>query len=259
MSDLALLTDAARAAGALMMERRGKVAMRSKPDGSPVTEADLLVNALLLDRLRGARPGYGWLSEETGDDPARLSARRVFVVDPIDGTTAYIKAMPWFAVSIAVVEDGRAVAGVVFAPELDEFYAAEAGRGAMLNGASIRAAQTSALEGADFLASSAHAAHPVWRESNVLKCNALALRMARVAAGVSDAAVSLYPNNEWDLAAGAVICSEAGGAVCDPFGRPLLFNTRSAKTPGLVACAPGLLPLILERAAANASPGALPA
>ena len=252
MSDLALLIDAARAAGALMMERRGKVAMRSKADGSPVTEADLLVNALLSDRLHGARPDYGWLSEETGDDDARLSAKRLFVVDPIDGTTAYIKALPWFAVSIAVVEDGRPVVGVVFAPELDELYAAEAGRGATLNGEPIRAAETSALEGADFLASAAHAAHPVWRESNVLKCNALALRMARVAAGTSDAAVSPYPNNEWDLAAGAVICAEAGGAVCDPFGRPLVFNTPKAKTPGLIACAPALLPLILKRTASTA-------
>ncbi|CAN5354779.1 3'(2'),5'-bisphosphate nucleotidase CysQ [soil metagenome] len=252
MSDLQLLIDAAREAGALMLARRGKVAMRRKPDGSPVTDADLAVNALLLERLRGARPDYGWLSEETGDDSARLSARRVFVVDPIDGTTAYIKAMPWFAVSIAVVEDGRAVAGAVFAPELDEFYAAEAGGGATLNGSPIRAAATEALEGAAFLASSAHPAHPVWRESNVSKCNALALRMAKVAGGSSDAAVSLYPNNEWDLAAGAVICAEAGAAVCDPFGRALRCNKPKAKTPGRIAGAPKLLPLILERAAAIA-------
>ena len=256
MSDLALLIDVAREAGALMLERRGKVAMRSKPDGSPVTDADLLVNALLLERLRGARPGYGWLSEESGDDPARLGARHTFVVDPIDGTTAYIKALPWFAVSLAVVEDGRAVAGVVFAPDLGELYAASQGCGATLNGAAIRPADTHALQGAAFLASSANDDHPVWRESRVLKCNALALRMARVAAGQSDAAVSLYPNNEWDLAAGAVICTEAGAVACDPYGADLRFNTAEARTPGLIACAPKLLPLILERAAAIAAPAA---
>ena len=115
MSDLPLLIDAAHAAGRLMLERRGHVRTRRKPDGSPVTDADLEVDALLHDTLTAARPGYGWLSEETADDLQRLDARRTFVVDPIDGTTAYLNGTPWFAVSLVgwVVSSSLAVSTAV--------------------------------------------------------------------------------------------------------------------------------------------------
>jgi myo-inositol-1(or 4)-monophosphatase len=246
VSDLPLLVAAAREAADLMTARRGRVAVRAKADGSPVTDADLAVNALLLERLSAARPDYGWLSEETADDPARLGRRRVFVVDPIDGTTAYLNGAPWFAVSIAVVEDGRAVAGVVLAPALGALYAAEAGGGATLDGRPIRPSGAEALAGAAFLGSPTGGG-PTWRDVRVMKCNALALRMARVAAGDGDAAVSPFPKNEWDIAAGAVICREAGASVSDSAGRELVFNSPAAKTPGLIAATPALLPLILAR------------
>lgn len=253
MSDLPLLTEAARAAGALMLERRGRLVTRRKADGSPVTDADLAVDALLHDILVSARPTYGWLSEETTDDPARLDAARVFIVDPIDGTTAYVEGQPWFAVSLAVVEGGRPIAGVVFAPELDELYAAETGGGATLNGEPIRPAETTSLEGASFLGDPANRRSAPWAGIVVTRCNALALRMARVAAGASDAAISATPKNEWDLAAGVVIAQEAGAAAVDIEGAPLRFNTADAKTPGLVCCAPGLLPLILAKVEAIAT------
>lgn len=253
MSDLPLLIEAARAAGALMLERRGSIRTQRKPDGSPVTDADLAVDALLHDALTGARPDYGWLSEETTDDLARLDAWRTFVVDPIDGTTAYVNGTPWFAVSIAVVEEGRPTAGVVFAPALDELYAAQRGGGATLNGAPICASAAASLAGARFLGSPTWKSGGVeWDEITVTRCNAIALRMARVAAGESDAAVSPTPKNEWDIAAGAILCHEAGAVAADAHGQPLRFNTPAAKAPGLVACAPGLEALILPKLAAIA-------
>lgn len=252
MSDLALLTEAARDAGALMMRRRGQVDVRRKTDGSPVTDADLAVNALLHERLTSARPTYGWLSEETLDDPARLKAQRVFIVDPIDGTSAYVEGAPWFAVSLAVVEDGRPIAGVIYAPALDELYAAETTKGAALNGAAIQPSATAALDGAVFLGNPSSRKSAQWKGVTVNRCNALALRMSRVASGESDAAISATPKNEWDLAAGVVICQEAGAVACDATGQALRFNTPAAKTPGLICCTPALLPLILAKTAAIA-------
>ena len=127
MNDLDLILQAAKEAGELALSaREGGLKIWSKTGGSPVTDADLAVDTLLKTELRAARPEYGWLSEETADDPARLSTGRQFVVDPIDGTVAFMKNKPWFAVSIAVVEDGRPIAGVVHAPALAETYAATA-------------------------------------------------------------------------------------------------------------------------------------
>ena len=139
--DLALLEAAAREAGELALGYFGRPgAVREKPGGhGPVTEADLAVDAMLRERLLAARPDYGWLSEESEDDPARLGASRLFVVDPIDGTRAFVAGQRFWAHSLAVVAAGEAVAGVVHLPMLGRTYAAVRGGGARLNGAPIAA------------------------------------------------------------------------------------------------------------------------
>ena len=258
MSDLALLAEAARAAGVMMLTLRGRTAVRGKADGSPVTDADLAVDAMLRERLTAARPDYGWLSEETADAPARLERRRVFVVDPIDGTSAYIRGKPWFCTSLAVVEEGRPVAAAVFAPELDELFLAEEGGGATLNGAPARAGATTDLAAARVVGDPGLLRPPAWPPFTVERRNALAYRLALVACGRFDAAISPSPKREWDIAAGALLVSEAGGAVTDAEGAPLRFNTPAAQAPGLVACAPALLPLILGRTAARGRPSRAP-
>ena len=130
------------------MRRRGLEIEYKADDGTPVTNADLAADALLTERLRAARPDYGWLSEETADDPDRLTRQRLFVVDPIDGTRAFLKDRPWWAVSIAVVEDGRPIAGVVFAPRARTRPTPRpAGGGATLNGAADPAQRRRGLEG----------------------------------------------------------------------------------------------------------------
>lgn len=230
--DLALLIEAAREAGALALKRRTpQLEIEKKPDGSPVTSADLEVDTFLTAVLRSARPDYGWLSEETADNPARLDAERVFLVDPIDGTRAYIRGKPWFAVSLAVVEHGRPVTGAIYAPELDELYAA-LGDSRMLGDAKM-------FE------------HPSWPEPwpplHVEQRNAIAYRMALVAAGAFDAALALTAKHEWDLAAGTLIAEEAGAVVMDHTGHALAFNTPLAICPSLICAAPALAPLILAR------------
>lgn len=250
--DLALIADAAHRAGALALQLRAAGLETAFKEGdSPVTNADLATDALIKDLLTAARPDYGWLSEETRDDPARRARRRLFVVDPIDGTRAFIKGRPWWAVSVAVVEDDRPIAGVVFAPDLDETYSAQVGGGAQLNGAAIHASQWDAVEGCGMVGDARMFAHPAWPTPwppmRIEARNSTALRMCVIAAGAFDATLALVPKFDWDLAAADLIAREAGAFVGDHLGRGFVYNGAKPAQPSLVCAAPRLAPLILER------------
>jgi myo-inositol-1(or 4)-monophosphatase len=252
LADLELIRDAAVAAGekAVVMRAAG-LERYQKSDGSPVTNADLAVDALLRATLTEARPAYGWLSEETVDDPARLSCERVFIVDPIDGTRAYIRDRPWWGVSIAVVENGRPIAGVVAAPDRREVFEATLGGGARMNGKPIAASQTQDLEGAALLADAQMMKHPAWPtpwpEMRMESRNAIAYRLCSVACGEFDAMLALSPKNEWDMAAGDLIATESGCLVTDHRGRTLAYNRAKPVSPSLVCAGPALHRLILSR------------
>ncbi len=250
--DLALIEAAAREVGIVARRMKAEgLKVWSKDGGSPVTNADIAVDNLLRERLGAARPDYGWLSEETADDAARLDRSRLFVVDPIDGTVAFFKEKPFWAVSIAVVEDGQPVAGVVHAPELEETFIALAGGGAFLNGAPITASGCDLVEGCAMLGDGPMFRHPAWPspwpEMRIETRNSIAYRMCLVAEGRFDAALALTAKNEWDLAAADLICREAGAVVTDHKGRTFGYNKPGPKEPSLVCAAPGLHPLILER------------
>lgn len=253
-ADLDLLRGAAHEAGrlALRLQEAG-LDVQWKPGGSPVTNADLALDALLKERLTAARPDYGWLSEETADDLVRLEAKRLFMVDPIDGTVAYVRGRPWWSVSVAVVEHGRPLAGVVYAPGLEETYEAELGGGAFLNGVPIRASGRAELEACGMLSPKSLFADGDWPEPwpdmRVENRNSVALRLALVAAGSFDAAVALTGKNDWDIAAGMLIAEEAGALVTDHRGGALTLNQPSARHRSLVAGGPALHPLILRRTA----------
>uniref|UniRef100_B0T107 Inositol-phosphate phosphatase n=1 Tax=Caulobacter sp. (strain K31) TaxID=366602 RepID=B0T107_CAUSK len=252
MTDLDLILAAAREGGALALAaREAGLKIWSKEGGSPVTDADLAVDTLLKERLGAARPAYGWLSEETADDPARLGTTRQFVVDPIDGTVAFMKGKPWFAVSIAVVENGRPVAGVVHAPALNETYVATLGGGASLNGAAISPSDTEDLEDAAMLGDAKMFVHPAWVNPwppmRVESRNSIAYRLCLVAGGAFDAAVALSPKNEWDLAAADLICAETGALLTDHRGRAFTYNRPNPLLPSVVCANKALHPLILSR------------
>ncbi|RZJ18994.1 MAG: 3'(2'),5'-bisphosphate nucleotidase CysQ [Brevundimonas sp.] len=252
--DLDLLRRAASAAGDLALsEREAGLNIQAKPGGSPVTSADYAVNDLLKAMLLEARPDYGWLSEEDVDTPDRLTRRRIFVVDPIDGTVAYMKRKPWWCVPIAVIEDGRPVAAVIHAPMLNETYEAKLGGGAFLNGAVITASDAETLDDAAVLADvrlmeAREWAEP-WPPMRFEKRNAIAYRMALVAAGAFDAAIALTPRWDWDVAAGALIAAEAGAIVTDHQGGAWRFNKADPRQSSLICAAPGLHPLIVRRCA----------
>jgi len=252
MNDLDLILRAAKTAGALALSaREGGLKIWSKDGGSPVTDADLAVDTLLRTGLGAERPGYGWLSEETADDPARLDTARQFVVDPIDGTAAFMKGKPWFAISIAVVENGQPIAGVVHAPALGETYAATAHGPATLNGEPIAPSATPRLEGSAMLGDAKMFAHPAWREPwpdmRIESRNSIAYRLCLVAAGAFDAAIALSPKSEWDIAAADLICRRAGAWLSDHKGRDFAYNRPVPLVPSLVCANRALAPLILSR------------
>lgn len=244
--DLALLVEATAAAGRIALSHfRHDPDWHEKPGGQgPVSVADLAVDAALREALTGARPDHGWLSEEAPDDPARAEARRVFVVDPIDGTRAFLGGQSDWGLSVAVVEDGRATAGVMHMPALGATYAAALGRGATRDGAPIRASGRGEVEGARVLAGRAALSSKRW-PGGVPPVErhhrpALAYRLCLVAEGAFDATLSLNPVWEWDMAAGALIAAEAGATATDAGGAPLRLNSPGRRVPSLLVGTPGV-------------------
>src|SRR6478736_4328424 len=122
----------------------------TKAGSSPVCDADVAVDSLLRERLSAEGNGVAWLSEESADDPARLAARYVWVVDPIDGTRAYLAGLPDWAVSAALVDAGRPVVAALYAPVTDELFLSIAGTGATLNGVPIKVSKGDQIADAKF-------------------------------------------------------------------------------------------------------------
>jgi myo-inositol-1(or 4)-monophosphatase len=259
--DLALIAAAARAAGEMAMARfGGPQPVREKPGGQgPVTETDLAIDAMLRARLGAARPGYGWLSEETPDTPARLGAGHVFIVDPIDGTRAYAAGERAFAHVIAVAEAGEITAAAVHLPARAETYLAARGAGATRNGRPIRASARAELAGARALAGASQLRPELWPggpppvERHFRP--SLAWRLCLVAAGEFDAFITLRDAWEWDVAAGDLIAREAGARISTRDGDPPRYNRPRPALPGVIAAAPalhaGLLALLVPPAAGS--------
>ena len=237
--DAELLEDTVREAGALALSLfRTELKNWTKGASSPVSEADIAVNDLVEQRLRTATPDYGWLSEESVDDDSRLAKELVWIVDPIDGTRAYLAGREDWCVSVALVAGSAPVLGAVFAPVTDEFFFAVRGRGATHNGVPVRAA---AGTGFDF----SRMAGPkplVQRLSPSAKeimlyprIGSLALRLCRVADGGLDAAFAGGQSRDWDLAAANLIVNEANGRMTALSGDAIEYNRRDVVHGVLVA------------------------
>lgn len=251
-TDLALLIRAARQAGQIALrywKRNPKV--WDKEDESPVTEADHAVNDALHATLRSARPDYGWLSEETPDDTARLQTEAQFILDPIDGTRAFIAGEDSFSHAIAIARGGRVTAGVVYLPALDRMFAATHDGPATLNGAPIRASTIAGIEGANILTPAVNLKPEFWPGGVPdLKRSfraSVAYRLALVAQGRFDGMLSFRQGWEWDIAAGALIATRAGATVTNRHGAALTFNNPDPRSNGLIAAAPGLHAALLVR------------
>ncbi|NDW54468.1 3'(2'),5'-bisphosphate nucleotidase CysQ [Aliiroseovarius sp. PrR006] len=254
--DLRLLIDAAEAAGKIASGFfHGSAERWDKPGGQgPVTEADLAVDRMLRNELTGARPGYGWLSEETEDNPARLEAEQVFIVDPIDGTRSFIEGSTTWAHSLAVARNGIVEAAVVYLPERGKLYAAARGKGATLNDAALTVSPKTRIEGATVLAAKPNFDPTFWQNRDVPPVervfrSSLAYRLSLVGEGRFDAMMTLRPTWEWDVAAGALIVEEAGGKVTDQVQGLARFNNPHPQLRGMVAGTPPVQDALVRRLA----------
>jgi myo-inositol-1(or 4)-monophosphatase len=227
---------------ALEAVRSGHVTVGRKAGGDLVTDADHAVDETLRRIL--PRDGEGWLSEETADDLTRLEARRVWVVDPLDGTQEFVQGLPEWCISIGLVEDGEAVAAGLCNPATGETFLGALGGGVTLNGRPVAVRELQGLEGAEVLASRSEVRRREWEDAKapfrVRPCGSVAYKMALVAAGLTDATWTLTPKHEWDVAAGAALVRAAGGIVRTLSWDPPVFNGRDPWLSGLIATPPGI-------------------
>jgi myo-inositol-1(or 4)-monophosphatase len=233
-------------AGKIAAAKQGGEFQRwEKVPGHPVCDIDLEIDAYLREQLGRLDPDAGWLSEETLDDSDRIELRRVWVVDPIDGTRDYLRGRSGWCVSVALVEDRVPILGVLDAPARGEHWSAEKGRGAWRNGERLRVSQRTQFAGARVPADQLPSL-----DSDLVpipKPNSIALRIALVAAGEADLVATLRWGHEWDIAAAALIAEEAGATVAGALGQPLAFNTASGKAFGVLISTPGIHEAAAER------------
>jgi myo-inositol-1(or 4)-monophosphatase len=252
-ADTKLLVEQLREAGDIARHYFGGTYKSwNKSHGNPVTEADIEIDNFLRQRLLAARPAYAWLSEETKDDPVRLMRKRVFVVDPIDGTHGFLKHRPDFTIVAAIVENGRPVSGAIYNPITDDMFEAVKGEGTRKNGALVRVSVRSNFEGVRFLAEKkvmdpARWANP-WPNSIIVETRAsAAYRMALVAAGEFDAMISLSSKSDWDVAAADLMVHEAGGRVTTKEGDLLIYNREKPQHRSLICAGPPMHARLLAR------------
>nr|WP_167072995.1 3'(2'),5'-bisphosphate nucleotidase CysQ [Sphingomonas vulcanisoli] len=248
---VAAIVAATREAGALALRRSGEDYARwEKVPGHPVCDVDLEVDRLLAERLQAIDPEAGWLSEETADSSDRLKAERVWVVDPIDGTRDFLRGRPGWCISVALIEHGLPIVGVLDAPARDELWIAAKGQGATCNGVALKTSDRTALPGSRVPADTLPKI-----DSDLVavpRANSIALRCAMVARAEVDLCASLRWGNEWDIAAAALIAEEAGAIVTDALGAPVRFNKPRPDLLGLLAAAPGVHAAAVERLAERA-------
>jgi myo-inositol-1(or 4)-monophosphatase len=233
------LAAAVRAAGAVALaafQRPQKTWL--KEGSSPVSEADIAVNDLLRERLAGRRAGIGFRSEESADDPAASLAKLVWIVDPIDGTRAYLAGRPDWVISVALVAQDRPLVGALFAPVTDEIFLAARGLGATRNGAPIRTAEGGALDGARVAGPKRLIEALTAVASGITampRLGSLALRLARLAHGEFDIVFAGGNSHDWDLAGADLLVHEAGGVMTSLAGRSVIYNQPASVHGALMA------------------------
>jgi len=242
--ELAIAEQAAQEAGSMVMGLfNGKYDVHEKSKNNPVTTADLEANRIIRDNIRKSFPQDGWLSEEDADNSHRLALKRIWVIDPIDGTKEFIEGVPQFAISIAFVVEGRPKVAIVFNPAKDRLFRAAAGQGAYLNNEAIRVSPRQGVRGASLLVSRSEPQKrfQVFVERcDLRRVGSIAYRLAKVASGDGDGTLTFRTIHEWDICAGVLMVEEAGGKVVDGDGKTMTFNRELPKQRGVVAANAGL-------------------
>ncbi len=208
-----------------------------KSNDDPVTTGDYAVNNILQEELSKHFPEIGWLSEETRDNPDRLEKELVWIVDPIDGTKEFVSGIPEYAISIALVQRGKPVLGLILNPLKEEIFTAIKGKGAKLNGKPIHVKKTLS-DKPTIVASRSEIRRGEFEFfeefAEIIPMGSIAYKLALVAAGKADATFSLGPKNEWDIAAGCLIIEEAGGKATDTYSQDFIFNQKNTLVDSIV-------------------------
>ncbi|WP_165769409.1 inositol monophosphatase family protein [Arboricoccus pini] len=246
----------------LAVQDAGRIAMTyfrqrfdhwEKSPGQIVTDADIAIDRFLHEALVDEANGDGWLSEETPDDHKRLDRRRVWVVDPIDGTRSFAAGLPEFTISVGLLVDGHPVLGFVFNPANGDFFEATAGQGAKLNGRPLHATWRQSLEGANIVVSSSENKSRHFADympgANLTTIGSLAYKLCLVAAGRYDGYLTWRRTHDWDIAAAVLVLEEAGGLISTPDGQPILLNRAEPWHEGLIAGGPALHQAVLDTTA----------
>ena len=238
VNELSVLLSAMRAAGNIILDLQSKkIAITTKKNNELVTEADLKINQLLQEKLLLVFRNDAWLSEESIDDYARITAKRTWIVDPIDGTKEFAQGIPEYAISVALVEKHQPIMSSVFNPATNELFYAVKGKGAWLNDGRIYCQQTQTNK-LSLLASRSEFERGEWekfKNHDVKIMGSIAYKLALIARGDAHATFSLGAKNEWDVAAGVLLVTEAGGKVANKYGAPLQFNQTNLTVNGIVA------------------------
>ena len=241
-SDLKLAIDDSFKAGEIIMQYYcSDYEIKEKGYHNPVTTADNEADSYLKSTLMSARPQYGWLSEETVDSKRRLSKEKVWIVDPLDGTKEFIEGVPQFVVSIALVEKGTPIIGVLHNPVTKETFHAVKGKGTYLDDNVYRCSIKDSTTDMLILNSRSETRKGLWEPykqyfKELKPIGSVAYKMGLTATGKADIFVTLRPKNEWDVCAGTCLINEAGGKVIDLNGKELTFNNQKTLIePGLIA------------------------
>ena len=248
--DRAAVIAAVEEAGALAMTswREGEVPdtrIWAKSNDSPVSDIDLAVDSLLKERLNRILPDAAWLSEETADDAARLDARLLWLVDPIDGTRDYVRGRDGWCVSVALVADGQPAFAVMSAPAQQKLWVAAAGEGVTCNGDRLFGSNRQ-----DFTGARVPSKEKTKNDQDLVKVtkpNSIAMRMTMVACDRADLVATLRWGHEWDVAAAHLVAQEAGAVVTDALGLPLSYNKSDPRDFGLICCAPDIHAVAVQR------------
>ena len=234
----AIMDEAGRIALALWPGDGHSVKSWEKEPGSPVCEADIEVDGFLRAELGRLLPAAGWLSEETADDPERLTKGLIWLVDPVDGTRDFLRGRSGWCVSVALISNGRPLIGMLEAPARGEKWVAVAGQGAHRNARPLVASHRAEFVGARVPAAQLQPVDQIL--TMVDQPNSIALRVAMVAADEADLVATLRWGFEWDIGAATLIAREAGATVTDAFGKPFAYNKRDPRAFGMLVSAPAI-------------------
>lgn len=248
--EIEVLLNAVQSAGiAINAIQQAGFSVLTKQNDEVLTQADLQANTILKQALLGAFPDDGWLSEECIDDAHRLTRPRVWIVDPIDGTKEFVTGIPEYAISVALVEEGKPCVAAVYNPATREMFHASLGGGTWMGNARV-SCRTSVSERCTLLASRSEYARGEWdaflQQHEVKVIGSIAYKLALIAAGFADATFSLGPKNEWDIAAGVLLVEEAGGIVTNQQRKPFRFNQKNSLVDGIVAANLGTVDTLFD-------------